>query len=129
LSSFSPTSRGIISLHLDIKKGVHEVPVYGLEEFEKNLDSLSRSLTAVAGEHSIPFNEMFHPRFMARYTSFRSIEEMFSASGYKVESSKDFEAIPDAEWNRFVAEKTRFSTWDDMLGAAAKEWMASKIQF
>ena len=52
--------------------------------------------------------------FMARYTDFRTPVEMFGASGSAVETPEDFAAIPDSEWDAFVANVTQFPDWYPM---------------
>jgi hypothetical protein len=66
----------------------------------------------------VPFDELFPPEFMRRYTDFKSIEEMLGACGTRIESAEDSKRIPDAEWNKFVSERTKFKTWDDMQAKA-----------
>ncbi len=55
------------------------------------------------------------------------MDEMFEASGFTIESQKDFDAIPDEDLDAFITEKTRFSNWEEMLNTAAEEWTARKI--
>ena len=105
------------------------MPVHGLNELTRRLESFSRKLESLDGQHSIPLTDLFHPQFMARHTSFQTIDEMLSASGFDVQSQEDFAAIPDGEWDGFVAERTEFKSWDEMKGAAAEEWASSKLQF
>jgi hypothetical protein len=64
---------------------------------------------------------------LAKNTKFDSLESMFEASGFVVESQEDFEKIPDDEWDSFIKGHTRFASWEDMLGAAVQEWAARKL--
>jgi hypothetical protein len=96
----------------------------------KGLDQLQRiqkRLEELDGSHQIPFDEMFEPAFMIEFTDFTSIDEMLEASGYKVETSEDFAAIPDAEWDQFVARTTRFSSWEEMQQEAGNRWVQKKL--
>lgn len=106
-----------------------QMRVRGLDEMTRKLKSLSRKLESLSGRHRVPLQGLCPPQFMVRYTSFRTIDEMIEASGYKVESREDFAAIPDEEWDRVVAKNTRFSTWKEMLNTAAKDWARSKLAF
>jgi hypothetical protein len=38
-----------------------------------------------------------------------------------VRTTEDFEAIPEAEWNDLVRERTRFQDWDAMRAKAGEE--------
>jgi hypothetical protein len=64
---------------------------------------------------------------MRRYTDFPTIEAMTDASGFKIESQEDFEAIPDAEWDVFVRSRTRFSTWKEMQAKAGEEYVVRRL--
>lgn len=98
--------------------------IKGLDELQK----LQKRLEELDGSHQIPFDEMFEPAFMIEFTDFTSIDEMFEASGYKVENDEDFAAIPDAEWDQFVARTTRFASWEEMQQEAGNRWVQKKLQ-
>jgi hypothetical protein len=95
----------------------------------RKLSDLRRRAEALDGKHSVSFPELFNDEFMLRNTDFASISAMFEASGFNVESSADFEAIPEDAWDKFVCDRTRFTEWKDMQAAAGKEWMSKKMGF
>lgn len=103
--------------------------ISGLEELQRRLEDWARGAEELDGEHKVPFEELFPPSFMKRYTTFESIEKMVETSGYKVENADDFKAIPDAAWDSFVRQRTKFDNWGDMLRKAGEEWAASKLGF
>lgn len=92
------------------------------EEAFRKLRDLQRSAEQLDGEHSVPFTELFYDEFMLRNTDFPSIDAMFEASGFKLDSSEEFAAIPAEAWDAFVRNRTRFSSWDEMKNSAAREW-------
>jgi hypothetical protein len=49
------------------------------------------------------------------------------ASPFKVETKEDFEAIPDDEWNTYIASNTSFESWEEMQHQAAGEYVAKQI--
>lgn len=63
---------------------------------------------------SISFADLLSPAFIAEYTDFETIQELFEQSGYTVENMEDFAAIPDEEWDAFIAKNTRFDSWKAM---------------
>lgn len=95
----------------------------------RKLEDLKRKAEALDGEHEIPFSELFSSEFMTRYTDFASLDEMFQASGFVIESQDDFKAVPDDEWENFIKTRTQFSSWKDMRVTALKEWTARKLGF
>lgn len=103
--------------------------IKGLDEFSRKLNDLAKKAEALDGQHSVPVNELLTPSFISKHTRFSSAEEMFEASGFKVESQEDFAAIPDAEWDEYIRSVSSFANWQEMLGAATKEWAAKKLGF
>jgi hypothetical protein len=98
-----------------------------IEVDTSGLDRLQRRLEALTEPHSVPLTEILTTSFLRRYTDFSSADEMFERSGFKVESPDDFENIPDAEWDQFITQHTRFSNWSDMLQAAGTEYVKHQL--
>ena len=99
----------------------------GLEELSKNLDKITKELESFKDQR-VTFNQLFQPAFMAKYTQFRTINEMVEKSPFKVESEEDFKNIPDKEWDNYVKEKTSFQSWDEMMSKAGQEYLGKKVQ-
>ncbi len=91
-------------------------------------NEMSDNLAALDGTHNVPFAELFPASFMARYTSFGTMDEMLQKSGFPVESQADFEQIPDDAWDKFVAQNTRFPNWQAMLKQAGEEYVSKKLK-
>ncbi|MBD2081395.1 hypothetical protein [Leptolyngbya sp. FACHB-17] len=91
------------------------------KQFLNRLEELSRP-------QQVSFAELFTPGFIQSYTQFQSFELMLEASGFSVESAEDFLSIPEAEWNQFISQKTRFSNWQEMQKTAAAELMKKKLE-
>jgi hypothetical protein len=100
----------------------------GFNELSKKLDDLGESIEAIQGTQ-VPLGELLNPGFLAKHTRFLSEDEMFEASGFRVETPEDFEKIPDEEWDTFIQQNTPFATWSDMLSAAGAEWAQKKLGF
>ena len=95
-----------------------------------NLDGLrklERRAKELDGNHQVPMSELLTPKFMRESSSFSDFETMLAASPFTVSSAEDFKAIPDAEWDTFVRQNTRFSSWREMLSAASAEWMKQRL--
>jgi len=100
----------------------------GFDELSKKLEDLQESAESIQGTQ-VPLSELLTPGFLAKHTRFLSEDEMFEASGFKVETAEDFEKIPDEEWDRFIEQNTPFTTWSEMLSAAGAEWAQKKLGF
>ena len=106
-----------------------DIKVTGIDEVVRRLEELEHGVESISGEQEVPISELLSPDFLARHTEFASLEEMFLASGFTVETAEDFERIPDDEWDSFIRSHTQFSNWGEMLGAGSKEWAARKLGF
>lgn len=103
--------------------------VKGLDQLQKKLKALQDNVRQLDGRHNVPVNELLTPAFVSRYTKFSTAEDLFEASGYKIESEEDFAAIPDDAWNQYIRSVSNFSGWEAMLSKAAESWAAKKLGF
>ena len=94
----------------------------------RKLRDLQRKTDQLDGQHEVPLAELFCDEFMLRNTDFPSIGAMLEASGFNVDTTADFAAIPDDEWDAVVRAGTRFTSWDDMKRAAGGEWARRRLE-
>ena len=99
----------------------------GFDGAIRGLDQLSKNAEALGRRTQVSFPELFTPNFLARYTTFTSIDQMMQESGYKVESQEDFAKIPDGPWDGFIRSRTQFPSWQEMLGRATQEFAAREL--
>ncbi len=98
-------------------------------EVSKRLNDLAQRARDLDGQHSVPLPELMPPDFVSGCSSFATVDELFAASPFKLDSPEDFKAIPDAEWDEFIAANTSFTSWEEMQGAAVKAWTAKRLGF
>jgi hypothetical protein len=99
----------------------------GLKELQRRLETLASNIRAVEGTNEVPTSEALSPEFLAAHTRFTSIQELFNASGFIVETPEDFKAIPDEQWDVFIQNITGLSSWKEMLQCAAAAWTKKKL--
>lgn len=99
------------------------------EDALNELANLQRRLQALDGEHQVTFQELFTDEFMLRNTDHPSIQAMFEANSLTVNSTAEFEALPESLWAQIVRVQTRFSTWDEMKSAAAEQWAMRQLGY
>jgi hypothetical protein len=99
------------------------------DEFSRKLRDLQRRAEELDGESQVPVTELFPDEFMLLHTDFPSFDAMLEASGFNVQSSEDFAAIPDDAWDAHVRAHTQFSSWDEMQSTAAQEWASRRLGF
>ena len=100
--------------------------VTGLNEQKKKLEEVGRKLRQIDGQR-IPITDLLTPEFVTKHTNFANAEEMFNASGFKVETNDDIAKIPDGKWDEFIRSSTSFSDWHKMLGSAGDEWAGKQL--
>jgi hypothetical protein len=59
--------------------------IKGLDELSKKLDDLAERAETVNGTQEVPLSELLTPGFLAKHSRFLSEDEMFDASGFKVD--------------------------------------------
>lgn len=95
-----------------------------------NLDGLrklERCSRELYGTHRVPVSQLLTPRFMRGHTPFGSFEALAAASPFAVNSAEDFQAIPDGEWDAYIRQHTRFSSWRELLSAAGAGWIKGRL--
>lgn len=106
-------------------RGNMSVEIEGLDELEGELEELVDRLERTGGE--LPMSKLFTPDFMQSYTEFDTLRTFMDASPWAIDSAEDFEAIPAAEFDRYVDDHTDFASWDAMLRAAGREYVLREI--
>jgi hypothetical protein len=103
--------------------------IEGLDELQNKLKNLADKAQKLDGQHSVAISELLTASFLSKHTRFLSADDLFEASGYKVESQEDFSAIPDGKWDGFIRSISSFVSWEAMLSAAGEEWAAKQLGF
>jgi hypothetical protein len=98
----------------------------GFDEVQKRLDEMANRAAELDGKH-VPLSELLSDNFIAKHSSFASFDELLAASPFKIETKEDFEAIPDAEWDFYIAANTSFGSWEEMQRQAASEFVVKQI--
>ncbi|MGD9637515.1 MAG: hypothetical protein AB7U85_00475 [Alphaproteobacteria bacterium] len=101
--------------------------IKGLKEFQKKLEQLEENAKSLDGQHNIAIAELLTPEFVCHHTQFSSVDELFENSGFQIENSDDFAAIPDKEWDTYIRSVSSFSDWHTMLSKASEEWAKKKL--
>ncbi|MCK8826045.1 hypothetical protein [Fuchsiella alkaliacetigena] len=84
---------------------------------------------ATSSTKKTPYQDLFDSKFIKEYTSFESIEELFTASEFQIKSKKDLDSIPQDKWNEFIRKHTSFFTWKEMIQQAGEEWFTKRSNF
>lgn len=71
----------------------------------------------------VHLGDLLTPDFISRHSRFAAEDEMFTASGFRIQSAQDFADIPDDLWDQFIGQNTVFESWSEMLQSAKLEWL------
>jgi hypothetical protein len=100
----------------------------GFDEVQRRLDDTAKRAAELDGkQQEVQLSELLNDDFIAEHSSFPSFDELLAASPFKVETKEDFEAIPDAEWNTYIAANTSFESWEEMQHKAAGKYLIKQI--
>jgi hypothetical protein len=91
------------------------------------LDKLIKNAKELDGTHQVQLSELMNSSFIAAHSQFSDLDSLITASGFKVESAADFAAIPDDEWDVFIAHNTDFADWAEMQESAAAAFVRAKL--
>jgi hypothetical protein len=103
------------------------VKVTGLRDLERKLKDISERAQKLQGPTNVPLSELLTSEFLKTCSRFNSVTEMFNASGLVITNADDFKAVPDYQWDEFIKQNTSFADWNQMLGAAARDWTKDKL--
>lgn len=77
----------------------------------------------------VPITELFNSDFMIEYTEYATFEELLTAGGFIVNSTEDFLAIPDEDFNKHIRSCTKFTSWNDMMTKASEIYVLKQLGF
>lgn len=92
-----------------------------------NLKKLQKNMNDLSNTQAVPLTEIMNESFIAACSKFSSLEELIEASGFKVESKEDFEAIPNDEWEAFICSNTSYESWLEMQQCAGAEFTKAQL--
>ncbi len=104
-----------------------KVKLQGFDKIQRKLNQLAENARQLHGPHEVSFRDLFSPTFMQANTQYGSFSELLEASPFPVETKEDFAKIPDEEWDAYIRQSTRFSSWKEMQSAAAKEYARERL--
>ncbi|WP_105258114.1 hypothetical protein [Pseudoalteromonas sp. T1lg88] len=92
----------------------------GLKKFTENVKQLQ-------GNHLVKFLDVMSPEFISGCSPFKNLDELFAASGFKIESKEDLEAVPSDEWEHFIVTTTTFESWEEMQRQAVAAYVKKQL--
>ena len=103
------------------------IEMEGFDDAQNQLNEMAEKAKELDGENEVPLADLCNSFFMKENTSYSSFEELLEDGGYEVESSEDFEAIPEGEFDNHIRQNTSFNSWEEMLSTAGQAWVTSEM--
>ncbi|MCF6161938.1 hypothetical protein [Furfurilactobacillus milii] len=100
----------------------------GFDDLSKKLEDMKQRAQKLQGENTVTFNELFNQGFMSEHTNgkFPTIDELVSFGGF---DHMEFSDIPDAPWDKLIAEQTDCPNWDDLYKSAMQTYVQHRMGF
>ena len=99
----------------------------GFEELSNQLNRMAKGAKELEGTHETSFAELFTDSFVQANSKFHSMDEFWQSVG--INSTEDFDNIPDEKLNAFVSSNTTCSTFQEMLDEATNAYISRKLGF
>jgi len=99
----------------------------GFDELQKKLKGMADGARELEGEQHISIPDLLNEDFVSEHTKFRDAQQLFDESGFEINSAEDFKAIPDADWDKYIAQISDFESWNEMLKAAMAMYVKRKM--
>jgi len=91
------------------------------------LKKLTQNAKELDGTHTVRLVDMLSPEFVSSHSKFADLNDLFAASGFKIDSPEDFVAIPDDQWDAFIAKSTDFGSWLEMQKSGHLHYVKAKL--
>ena len=90
-------------------------------EMNKNFEQ--EMSAEINGDHGVQLSALITDDFIHRHTSFSSFDSFLDAGGFHCETLDDFIAVPEDKLDSYIAETTKFSSWQNLLNVATAEYV------
>lgn len=58
-----------------------------------------------------------------------AVDKLLEAGGFHAETTEEFQAIPEAPFDKHIASTTKFESWEKMLEEATGQYVSRKLGF
>lgn len=99
----------------------------GFDELQNKLKKMVEGAKELEGQEQISIPDLLTEDFVSEHTKFRDAQQIFDESGFEINNAEDFKAIPDDDWDKYIAQISDFGSWSEMLKAATAEHVKCKM--
>lgn len=94
-----------------------------LDGFKK----LAENAEKLDGINTVNLAELLNDGFVSSHSNFKSFDDLLSASPFKATTPDEFDAIPNEQWDEYIAKVTNFDSWQDMQKRALDTYIQRKL--
>ncbi|MCH2089766.1 MAG: hypothetical protein MK175_21515 [Pseudoalteromonas sp.] len=94
-----------------------------LDGFKK----LAENAEKLDGRNTVNLAELLNDGFVSSHSNFKSFDDLLSASPFKATTPDEFDAIPNEQWDEYIAKVTNFDSWEDMQKRALDTYIHRKL--
>ncbi|MFB6130279.1 MAG: hypothetical protein ABEJ28_05600 [Salinigranum sp.] len=85
---------------------------------------LGQSIGAFEG--AITLADLFTDEWMTAHTDAGNIDAFIRGAEFGVETAADFYALPEREWDHYVADHSEYAGWSEMLADALETYLGRR---
>jgi len=85
------------------------------------------NIAQLSSEHKVLIDDLLTPGFLGRYSRFKNLNELLSASDLDPCSLADLDSETRRHWDSFIRLSTTFPNWASMLREAGAEWTIHRM--
>jgi|SRR5690625_896091 len=98
----------------------------GSKELMKQLEEIKdKAKEEIDGR--VELKDLLSDDFLEKYTDFTSFENLFESLPVKIESQEELNNLDETKVNPIIQEKTKFSTWSELMQMAANYYAEKKL--
>lgn len=96
--------------------------VSGLDELGDFFGSMADKADELISEEPT-VGDVMTSQFLKKHAGVASVDEFVRVGGFV----QELEDIPDDEFDAYVGRSTKFDSWNEMINAAANEYLAERL--
>jgi hypothetical protein len=104
-----------------------DVSIKGLDDVHNQLDTYSKKLKSFPKEYKVTLRDVLNESFIKEYTEFKSLEDLEKKFNSINKKEANEEVVDTPEWNKFIANHTKFDDWDNMVEIAIQVYAVKEV--
>ncbi|WP_106766875.1 hypothetical protein [Paenibacillus faecalis] len=96
-----------------------------LDHLDKKLKDIQENTKKLSNfEREVHTDDLFPESFVQMYSDFSSLQELLKAAGYEGQSQEEFESFVQKDFDAFLADHSKLSSWQEFQDKAVAAYVA-----